>query len=73
MNVKTFLTQKLIQAFKNLGYEADDVRVAFSDMDGVDLQCNSAFLLAKKHHDSPLNIANRIQKEFLPTIVVIII
>lgn len=64
MNVKTFLTEKLIQTFKNLGYDADDVRVAFSDMDGVDLQCNSAFLLAKKYHDNPLNIANRIQKEF---------
>lgn len=60
MNIKSYLEEKLRNVFKSLGYSENMVAVAFSDREGVDLQCNSAFSLAKEVKGNPVAIAENI-------------
>ena len=64
MNIKNYLDNKLKNVFDTLNIDRELVRVAFSDKDGVDLQCNSAFQLAKMEHISPIDMASKIVNEF---------
>lgn len=64
MNIKNYLDNKLKNVFDTLNIDRELVRVAFSDKDGVDLQCNSAFQLAKMEHMSPIDMASKIVNEF---------
>ena len=61
MNLKKILWEALEKSFKHLGYDTDDVTLAFSNKgDEVDYQCNSAFMIAKKVHSSPEVVATAI-------------
>ena len=60
MNIKGYLEEKLKKVFKNLGYNENLATVAFSDREGVDLQCNSAFALAKEIRLNPVLVAEKI-------------
>lgn len=64
MNIKNYLDNKLKNVFDTLNIDRELVRVAFSDKDGVDLQCNSAFQLAKMEHISSIDMASKIVNEF---------
>ena len=61
MNLKKILWEALEKSFRHLGYDTDDVTLAFSNKgDEVDYQCNSAFMIAKKVHSSPEVVATAI-------------
>ena len=60
MNIKKILYKALEDTFLHLGYEFDDITLAFSSKEGADFQCNSAFAIAKKVHTSPEVVANAI-------------
>lgn len=60
MGVKTYLENQLKQVFKNLGYNESYATLSFSDREGVDFQCNAAFVLAKEEKQKPMDIANNI-------------
>jgi len=60
MNIKSYLEEKLKIVFKSLGYNENLVAVAFSDREGVDLQCNSAFSLAKEAKLNPVMVAENV-------------
>lgn len=60
MNAKTFLENKLINAFQALKYNTNYATLAFSDKEGVDFQCNGAFALAKEQKLPPMKIATNI-------------
>ena len=60
MNIKNILYKALEDTFLHLGYEFDDITLAFSSKEGADFQCNSAFAIAKKVHTSPEVVANAI-------------
>jgi len=50
MNIKQILISALKDTFLHLSYEFDDLSLAFSNKEGADFQCNSAFAIAKKMH-----------------------
>jgi len=60
MNIKQILISALKDTFLHLSYEFDDLSLAFSNKEGADFQCNSAFAIAKKMHTSPEVVANAI-------------
>lgn len=60
MNIKKIITKALEESFLHLSYDLDDMSLAFSNKEGADFQCNSAFAIAKKMHTSPEIIANSI-------------
>ena len=60
MNIKQILINSLKETFLHLSYEFDDLTLAFSNKEGADFQCNSAFAIAKKTHSNPEVVANAI-------------
>lgn len=60
MNIKQVLINSLKEAFLHLSYEFDDLSLSFSNKEGADFQCNSAFAIAKKMHTNPETVANAI-------------
>lgn len=61
MNLKNILYDALKTSFSKLGYDEGDITLTFSNRpEDADYQCNSAFALAKKTHQSPEMVANAI-------------
>ena len=60
MNIKQLLINSFKEVFLHLSYEFDDLSISFSNKEGADFQCNSAFAIAKKTHTSPEVVANAI-------------
>ena len=60
MNIKQILIDSFKETFLHLSYEFDDLSLTFSNKEGADFQCNSAFAIAKKTHTSPEIVANAI-------------
>ncbi len=61
MDIKNILKQALEESFLHLGYSLEDLTLSFSNKPTeADYQCNSAFVLAKKHGQSPEVVANAI-------------
>ncbi len=60
MNIKNILYTSLEDAFLHLGYKFEDLTLSFSNKEGADFQCNSAFAIAKKTNTSPEVVANAI-------------
>ena len=64
MKIKDYLGDLLEQVFINLNLNKDLAKVTFSEKEGVDLQCNASFAIAKELKKSPIEVANLIVEEF---------
>ena len=61
IEIKQYLTGKVADAFKSLGYDTEGVSVAVSNRpEMADYQCNSVFILAKKTGKNPLALAEEV-------------
>lgn len=61
MNLKKILFNALEKSFLSLNFDTSDITLTFSNRpEDADYQCNSAFSLAKKTHQSPEAVANAI-------------
>ena len=64
MKIKEYLGGLLEQVFNNLNINKDLAKATFSEKEGVDLQCNASFAIAKELRKSPIEVANLIVEEF---------
>ncbi len=64
MKIKDYLGSILEKVFENLNINKDLAKATFSEKEGVDLQCNASFVIAKELRKSPIEVANLIVEEF---------
>lgn len=65
MNIKKYVEEKLKKVFIKNGFDENYASVSFSDREGVHLQCNGAFAIAKSLKKNPIEIAETIKNSFL--------
>ena len=65
MNIKKYVEEKLKKVFIKNGFDENYASVSFSDREGVHLQCNGAFAVAKALRKNPIEIAEIIKTSFL--------
>ena len=64
MKIKEYVGNILEKVFENLNINKDLAKATFSEKEGVDLQCNASFAIAKELKKSPIEVANLIVEEF---------
>ena len=63
MNIKNIIETDLKNVFEKYGYDKNLASVVFSNREGCDFQCNSAFNIAKSVGKNPFEIASAIAEE----------